>query len=181
MLGSAVQAGLEQSGYTVDWLRNGGEAASALRDDEPDLVVLDLGLPEKDGLTVLRELRTRDSSLPVLILTARDTVEDRIAGLDVSSAKRDRRNTASGNMSDHYSGNSTAYAHDLVWGSSTPTQQSDEAASRIVSALGGPANWGEDGGVFNTTIDGIRYQIIYKSNVGGNHYDHIHMGARRTG
>ena len=67
MLGSAVQAGLEQSGYTVDWLRNGGEAASALRDDEPDLMVLDLGLPEKDGLTVLRELRTRDSSLPVLI------------------------------------------------------------------------------------------------------------------
>lgn len=85
LLGSAVQAGLEQSGYTVDWLRNGGEAASALRDDEPDLMVLDLGLPEKDGLTVLRELRTRDSSVPVLILTARDTVEDRIAGLDVGA------------------------------------------------------------------------------------------------
>lgn len=85
LLGSAVQAGLEQSGYTVDWLRNGRQAATALRDEEPDLMVLDLGLPEKDGLTVLRELRARDSSLPVLILTARDTVEDRIAGLDVGA------------------------------------------------------------------------------------------------
>jgi DNA-binding response OmpR family regulator len=82
LLGSAVQAGLEQSGYMVDWLRDGGQAASALQDEEPDILVLDLGLPGKDGLTVLKELRARDSSLPVLILTARDTVEDRIAGLD---------------------------------------------------------------------------------------------------
>lgn len=85
LLGSAVQAGLEQSGYTVDWLRSGRQAASALRDEEPDLLVLDLGLPDRDGLTVLRELRAADSSLPVLILTARDTVEDRIAGLDVGA------------------------------------------------------------------------------------------------
>ena len=85
LLGSAVQAGLEQSGYTVDWLRDGRQAASALQDEEPDLLVLDLGLPAKDGLTVLRELRARDSTLPVLILTARDTVEDRIAGLDVGA------------------------------------------------------------------------------------------------
>ena len=82
LLGSAVQEGLEQSGYMVDWLRDGGQAASALQDEEPDILVLDLGLPGKDGLTVLKELRARDSSLPVLILTARDTVEDRIAGLD---------------------------------------------------------------------------------------------------
>jgi DNA-binding response OmpR family regulator len=66
----------------VDWLRDGGQAASALQDEEPDILVLDLGLPGKEGLTVLKELRARDSSLPVLILTARDTVEDRIAGLD---------------------------------------------------------------------------------------------------
>jgi DNA-binding response OmpR family regulator len=85
LLGSAVKAGLEQSGYTVDWLRNGRQAASVLRDEEPDLLVLDLGLPEKDGLTVLRELRAADSPLPVLILTARDTVEDRIAGLDLGA------------------------------------------------------------------------------------------------
>jgi two-component system response regulator QseB len=82
LLGSAVQEGLEQSGYMVDWLRDGGQAASALQDEEPDILVLDLGLPGKEGLTVLKELRARDSSLPVLILTARDTVEDRIAGLD---------------------------------------------------------------------------------------------------
>jgi len=85
LLGSAVQAGLEQSGYTVDWLRDGGQAASALQDEEPDILVLDLGLPGKEGLTLLKELRARDSSLPVLILTARDTVEDRIAGLDVGA------------------------------------------------------------------------------------------------
>jgi DNA-binding response OmpR family regulator len=85
LLGSAVQAGLEQSGYTVDWLRDGGQAATALQDEEPDILVLDLGLPGKEGLTVLKELRARDSSLPVLILTARDTVEDRIAGLDVGA------------------------------------------------------------------------------------------------
>ena len=82
LLGSALQEGLEQSGYMVDWLRDGGQAASALQDEEPDILVLDLGLPGKEGLTVLKELRARDSSLPVLILTARDTVEDRIAGLD---------------------------------------------------------------------------------------------------
>lgn len=85
LLGSAVQAGLEQSGYTVDWLRDGKLAANALRNEEPDLLVLDLGLPGKDGLTVLRELRARDSKLPVLILTARDMVEDRIEGLDVGA------------------------------------------------------------------------------------------------
>jgi len=82
LLGSAVQAGLEQSGYTVDWLRSGNLAAAALQNEEPDLLVLDLGLPGRDGLKILRDLRSRDSALPVLILTARDTVEDRIAGLD---------------------------------------------------------------------------------------------------
>ena len=85
LLGSAVSAGLEQSGYTVDWLRNGRQASSVLCGEEPDLLVLDLGLPEKDGLTVLRELRARESTLPVLILTARDAVEDRIAGLDTGA------------------------------------------------------------------------------------------------
>lgn len=85
LLGSAVQAGLEQSGFTVDWLRDGRQASLALQSDEPDLLVLDLGLPGKDGLTVLNELRARKSSLPVLILTARDTVEERITGLDTGA------------------------------------------------------------------------------------------------
>ncbi len=85
LLGSAVQAGLEQSGYTVDWLRDGRMAADSLRTEQPDVLVLDLGLPGKDGLTVLKELRAQHSLLPVLILTARDTVEDRIAGLDIGA------------------------------------------------------------------------------------------------
>lgn len=82
LLGAAVRDGLVQSGYVVDWLRDGGHAARSLLDDEPDLLVLDLGLPGQDGLSILRNLRARESDLPVLVLTARETVEDRIAGLD---------------------------------------------------------------------------------------------------
>lgn len=82
LLGAAIQAGLEQSDYTVDWLRDGAQAASALRTAEPDLLILDIGLPGRSGLEVLAELRARGSNLPVLLLTARDTVSDRIAGLD---------------------------------------------------------------------------------------------------
>ena len=82
LLGAAIQAGLEQSDYTVDWLRDGAQAASALRTAEPDLLILDIGLPGRSGLEILAELRARGSSLPVLLLTARDTVSDRIAGLD---------------------------------------------------------------------------------------------------
>lgn len=85
LLGIAVRQGLEQSGYTVDWLRDGQMAAAALQDGEPDLMVLDLGLPGKGGLEVLAGLRASGSNLPVLILTARDTVEDRIAGLDAGA------------------------------------------------------------------------------------------------
>ncbi len=82
LLGAAIHAGLEQSDYTVDWLRDGAQAASALRTAEPDLLILDIGLPGRSGLEILAELRARGSSLPVLLLTARDTVSDRIAGLD---------------------------------------------------------------------------------------------------
>lgn len=99
-------------------------------------------------------------------------------GFEVISAKRDRQYTTTGSVSDHWIGNKNAYANDIGWGSSRPTQASDEAASRIVAALGGPSNWGEKGGVFNKTINGIRYQVIYKSMVGGNHYNHIHLGAK---
>ncbi|MCB1852038.1 MAG: response regulator [Gammaproteobacteria bacterium] len=85
LLGSAVCSGLTHAGYTVDWLRDGKAAAAALKQEQVDLLVLDLGLPGKDGLSVLRELRADGSSLPVLILTARDTVEERIAGLDIGA------------------------------------------------------------------------------------------------
>ena len=88
LLGDAVQAGLTQVGYAVDWVRDGVAADQALADVALHAyvaVVLDLGLPKRDGLDVLRRLRQRGSTLPVLILTARDTVDDRIGGLDAGA------------------------------------------------------------------------------------------------
>lgn len=103
-------------------------------------------------------------------------------GFSVTSAKRERRNTKSGGVSDHWTGNKNAYAHDIGWGSSQPTPASDALASRIVAAFGGPADWGKKGGNFKFTLPGgYSGQVIYRSNVGGNHWDHIHVGVRRSG
>ncbi len=85
LLGDGVAAALRHDGYTVDWLRDGGQAETALMAGGFDAVVLDLGLPGQDGLTVLRSCRRMGNTLPVLILTARDGVEDRIAGLDAGA------------------------------------------------------------------------------------------------
>lgn len=85
LLGDAVQAGLKQAGHAVDWARDGVAAETALKTEDYAAVVLDLGLPRKDGLLVLRDLRARRGSLPVLVLTARDTVDDRISGLDAGA------------------------------------------------------------------------------------------------
>ena len=85
LLGDGVRAGLTQHGYTVDWVRDGVAAELALRDEDFDLAVLDLGLPRQDGLAVLRKLRAAGKDTPVLILTARDTVADRVAGLDAGA------------------------------------------------------------------------------------------------
>lgn len=82
LLGKGVRTGLSQAGYTVDWARDGDDAEAALACTTFDAAVLDLGLPKTDGLTVLKRLRASRDATPVLILTARDTVEDRIAGLD---------------------------------------------------------------------------------------------------
>ena len=82
MLGDAMQRVLQQESFAVDWARDGEEAELALNAVEYDLVLLDLGLPGKNGLDVLRDLRKRKDSKPVIILTARDAVSDRIAGLD---------------------------------------------------------------------------------------------------
>jgi hypothetical protein len=101
-------------------------------------------------------------------------------GLKATSEKRDRRNTKSGGVSDHYVGSTNAYAIDMGGFGERPTPKADQAASGIVSALGGPANWGQTGGVFNTTIGGIRYQVLYRTDTGGNHWNHIHVGARRV-
>ena len=85
LLGDALQAGLKQGGHAVDWTRDGVGADTALATEDYAAVVLDLGLPRKDGLEVLRRLRANKRVLPVLILTARDTVEDRIKGLDAGA------------------------------------------------------------------------------------------------
>ncbi len=85
MIAQGLQTALRQDGYTVDWMRDGVSAASALHTSRFDLVLLDLGLPGRDGLTVLRELRARGDATPVLILTARDERRDRVAGLDAGA------------------------------------------------------------------------------------------------
>jgi len=82
LLGDGLKTGLKQEGYTVDWVKDGQSAESALLDNEFDLVVLDLGLPKKAGLDVLKQLRNSGKDIPVLILTARDSVQDRVTGLD---------------------------------------------------------------------------------------------------
>jgi DNA-binding response OmpR family regulator len=85
LLGDGVRAGLSQAGYAVDWARDGLEARFALKTESYALMVLDLGLPKLSGLELLLELRRRNDPLPVLILTARDTVTDRVHGLDAGA------------------------------------------------------------------------------------------------
>ncbi len=82
MIGESLQHALKAGGYAVDWTQNGDEALLALKDSSYDLVLLDLGLPGKSGIDVLHSLREKKNNVPVLILTARDTVSDRVAGLD---------------------------------------------------------------------------------------------------
>lgn len=82
MLGDGLRAGLRQLGFQVDWVRDGIAAERELAGGDYTAAVLDLGLPLKDGIEVLRSLRARKNATPVLILTARDAVPDRIIGLD---------------------------------------------------------------------------------------------------
>ena len=85
MIGAAAQQGLRHEGHTVDWVRDGPQADAALTGSDYDLVLLDLGLPRKDGLSLLRGWRARHLDVPVLIVTARDAVSDRVAGLDAGA------------------------------------------------------------------------------------------------
>jgi two-component system response regulator QseB len=85
MIGAAAQQGLRHEGHTVDWVRDGLAAEAAVAGGVYDLVLLDLGLPRKDGLTILRGWRAKGSAVPVLIITARDAVSDRVAGLDAGA------------------------------------------------------------------------------------------------
>ena len=85
MIGKAVLDVLRSEHYAVDWVRDGAAAEAALASESYDLVLLDLGLPKSDGLSVLRKLRSRRQTVPVLVATARDTVGDRVAGLDAGA------------------------------------------------------------------------------------------------
>lgn len=85
LLGDGLRAGLRQLGFQVDWVRDGEAAERELRAQPYAAAVLDLGLPRKDGLDVLAALRRSGLSTPILVLTARDTVPDRIRGLDTGA------------------------------------------------------------------------------------------------
>jgi DNA-binding response OmpR family regulator len=85
MIAQGLQTALRQDGYTIDWVADGRAAGEALHASQFDLVLLDLGLPARDGLDVLRELRRRGDATPVIIVTARDDRQDRIAGLDAGA------------------------------------------------------------------------------------------------
>ena len=85
LLGDGLRAGLRQLGFQVDWVRDGVAAERELISDAYAAAVLDLGLPLKDGLEVLRNVRLHKISTPVLVLTARDAVPDRILGLDLGA------------------------------------------------------------------------------------------------
>ena len=85
MVGQALRKGLQQSGHTVDWVQDGALAETALRANPYELVVLDLGLPGKDGLRILAELRQAKNAIPVIIATARDALGERVRGLDLGA------------------------------------------------------------------------------------------------
>ncbi|MES9972083.1 MAG: response regulator [Candidatus Thiodiazotropha sp.] len=84
-LGEGLTFGLRQLGHTVDWVMDGMAAEQALFSENLDALILDLGLPGQDGLHVLQKLRKQDRDLPVLVLTARDAVDNRIEGLDLGA------------------------------------------------------------------------------------------------
>jgi two-component system OmpR family response regulator len=84
-LAEALRFALTQSGFAVDWVANGLDADEALKGAEFGLLILDLGLPKIDGLDVLRRLRRRNSTVPVLILSGREQPEEKVAGLDLGA------------------------------------------------------------------------------------------------
>lgn len=85
MIGQAVELALKDATYAVDWVRDGQTALNTIMSQSYDLVLLDLGLPKKDGLEVLRVIRSKANAIPLLIMTARDALEDRLIGLDAGA------------------------------------------------------------------------------------------------
>jgi two-component system OmpR family response regulator/two-component system response regulator QseB len=84
-LGEGLRTALRRAAYTVDWLRDGASALAAIRDGDIDLVVLDLGLPQMDGIEVIRQARRLGADVPILVLSARERASDRALGLDVGA------------------------------------------------------------------------------------------------
>ena len=82
MIAEAMRDTLKAAGYTVDWVSNGDEAETALRSHDYPLALLDIGVPKKDGLAVLKTLRSRAADTAVIMVTARDALEERVQGLD---------------------------------------------------------------------------------------------------
>ena len=82
MIGEAIQGALKDASYAADWVKDGQTALTTLGCQHYDLVLLDLGLPDKDGLEVLASIRAKDNPIPLLIITARDGLDDRLRGLD---------------------------------------------------------------------------------------------------
>lgn len=85
MIGESIRDGLRPDGFAVDWLREGASVASTLRNQDYALLLLDLGLPGSSGLDIMQELRGQGAAIPILIITARDAVADRVAGLDAGA------------------------------------------------------------------------------------------------
>lgn len=85
LLGDAVKTGLTQFGYIVEWLKDGEAARTVLKSEAFELIILDLGLPKLSGLSLLQWIRGEGKNVPVIILTARDSIEDRVKGLDSGS------------------------------------------------------------------------------------------------
>ena len=85
MIGASVHSGLRQEGHSVDWVRDGAAAELALANGVHEMILLDLGLPKKSGLALLASLRRKGVTVPVLVITARDSVADRVAGLDAGA------------------------------------------------------------------------------------------------
>jgi DNA-binding response OmpR family regulator len=85
MIGDSVRSALKHEGFAVDWVRDGRAAQATLATERFDLVLLDLGLPQVSGLDVLRVLRTQKDATPVIIVTARDDLASRVAGLDAGA------------------------------------------------------------------------------------------------
>lgn len=85
MIGAAVEQALRDAAYAVDWVRDGRAGSEAAAHENYDMVLLDLGLPRRDGLDVLRYIRAHPRKIPVIIVTARDDVDTRVAGLDLGA------------------------------------------------------------------------------------------------